>query len=89
MESKSGYLEQLNKVQGPVSFLILLDVGEVVHRHIDHVKSRETMPEQASGPVDSEPLEVQETIINEYTITDDVVQQRPVRIYKPPSRLIE
>ena len=46
------------------------------------------MPEQASGPVDSEPLEVKETIINEYTVMC-MVQQRPVRIYKPPSGLIE
>jgi len=37
------------------------------------LKSRKTMPEQASGSVDSEPLEMQETIINEDAIKDNVV----------------
>ena len=71
-----------SKVQGPVSFLISLDDGRVVCRHVDHVKSRETMPEQSPGPVDPE------TVNNEEANTE-VERQRPVRIHNPPSRLID
>ena len=72
----------ISKVQGPVSFLISLDDGRVVCRHVDHVKSRETMPEQSPGPVEPE------TVNNEEANTE-VEQQRPVRIHNPLSRLIE
>ena len=72
----------ISKVQGPVSFLVSMDDGRVVRRHADHVKSRETMPEQSPEPVEPE------TVNNEEANTE-VKQQRPVRIHNPPSRLIE
>ena len=53
-----------------------------VRRHVDHVKSTETMSEQSPGPVEPE------TVNNEVENTE-VEQQRPVRIHNPPYKLID
>ena len=73
----------IGKVQGPLSFLILLDDGKIVRRYVDHVKARETMPEQSPTPVTAEMLEVNS---NDAVITE-AERQRSVRNQKPPSRL--
>ena len=72
----------ISKVQGPMSFLISLDDGKVVCRHVEHVNSREIMPEHSPGPAEPE------TFNNEEANTE-VERQRPVKIHNPPSRLIE
>ena len=72
----------VSKVQGPLSYLILLDDGRVLRRHVDHVKLRETISEPSSGPAEPEGLE-------EVVDVNDVIPERPVRSRKPPSRLIE
>ena len=44
----------ISKVQGSLSYLISLEDGRVVHRHVDHIKLRETMFGQLSCPVDQQ-----------------------------------